>query len=419
MSNRLVYIVDGQTDAAADIAQQLGHYGMSVVVFPNLTEAAAAFETRIPSVMVLTIEGRVGHNMLTMADLQTRYENQVPLIVVSEHDDIDTRMRAVRCGCREFLTKPVSMDLLIGKIEDLIEDRTANPHHVLIVDEDPEFAGELAGYLENAGMIAEVVLSPSLIMESMIEFGTDLILMNLYFPSVFGMEVAAVLRQFEAFQSVPILFFSQDTDMSRRTAAMHRGGDGFLTLPIKEEDLIAAVHSRLERSRTVKNLIVSDSLTGLMNHTRTLEILKRELNRTRSQGGRLSLALVDINRFKRINDTYGHETGDRVIKSLARLLKQRVWSSDLVGRYGGNKFAVIVKSMESETAARVFNEIRVDFAQVRHQREDGEQFFAVFSCGIAPYPRFNEISSMVQRAERALDVAKKRGGNKIALWKPR
>lgn len=122
--------------------------------------------------------------------------------------------------------------------------------------------------------------------------------------------------------------------------------------------------------------------------------------------------MVDIDHFKSVNDTYGHPTGDRVIKSIARLLKQRLRQEDFVGRYGGEEFAIIMPDTDGPAAIQVLDRIREAFAQIR-QRNGDTEFSVTFSSGVAAYPGYAKASELGNAADQALYRAKREGRNRI------
>lgn len=162
--------------------------------------------------------------------------------------------------------------------------------------------------------------------------------------------------------------------------------------------------------------MIHDGLTGLLNHTAIKEELAREVIRSSRLKSSLSFAMVDIDFFKKINDSYGHAAGDRVIKSLARLLKQRLRETDIVGRYGGEEFAIIMNDTDATSAAKVIDEIRNVFSRLLHLSHD-EEFSVNFSCGIADLAHFPDAASLSEAADAALYQAKQRGRNKVIVNK--
>jgi diguanylate cyclase (GGDEF)-like protein len=161
-------------------------------------------------------------------------------------------------------------------------------------------------------------------------------------------------------------------------------------------------------------LSLKDPLTGLSNRRHFKAVQERAIEVVARSGEPALLLMLDIDHFKKVNDTYGHPAGDRVIKSLSRMLKQRLRETDMVGRYGGEEFAVILSNTNGETAANVLDAIRKDFAQLRHLAE-GKEFSATFSCGIADVSFFADSVKLCDAADRALYKAKHAGRNQVLL----
>jgi diguanylate cyclase (GGDEF)-like protein len=126
--------------------------------------------------------------------------------------------------------------------------------------------------------------------------------------------------------------------------------------------------------------------------------------------------MLDIDLFKHVNDTYGHPAGDRVLKSLANLLKQRLRGYDIIGRYGGEEFVVILPSTTLETAEMIMNKLRVAFSEINHFHEKGG-FNCQFSCGITSFPDFKNGIALGNEADKALYEAKESGRNKVICRK--
>lgn len=263
-------------------------------------------------------------------------------------------------------------------------------------------------------MKTTIVTDPVQIMEPLIESKPDLILMDVYMPDFSGLELAVVIRQQETFVSVPITYLSRETNVDKQMLALSLGGDDFLTKPIQPEHLVAAVTSRVQRSKALQSLMVRDSLTGLLNHSNIKEKLYLEVARSDRQNVPLSFAMIDIDHFKSINDTYGHLAGDRVIKNLARLLRQRLRQTDILGRYGGEEFAIILIGTDGATAFKVIESIRQDFCQTPQQL-GSDEITVTFSCGIASFPDYIDASHLNDAADQSLYRAKAQGRNCTVL----
>ena len=212
----------------------------------------------------------------------------------------------------------------------------------------------------------------------------------------------------------PLSICHLQTTLTPSREALSLAGDDFMVIPVEPKRLISAVTTRVRRARLLRGLMVRDGLTGLFNHTAIKEQLNREIVRSNRLKTPLSFAMVDVDYIKKVNDKHGHAAGDRVLKSLARLLKQRLRGTDIVGRYGGEEFAVIMTDTNASDASKVIDEIRQVFSRLIHM-SDNKEFKVTFSCGIADIKHFPDAKSVSDAADKALHKAKKKGRNRVAI----
>lgn len=329
--------------------------------------------------------------------------------------DTPTRLAAVRAGGLEFFTGTLDASSLLEKIEIFTRTAHYEPIRVLIIDDSRAQATHTERVLNNAGIVTQTLTEPIQAIGALAEFQPDLIILDMYMPDCQGTELAKVIRQHERYVSVPIIYLSAEDYLDKQLDAMGEGGDDFLTKPIKPSHLIATVRTRATRARSLKARIVRDSLTGLYNHTHSLQLLEDARFRARRDNRPLSFAMLDIDHFKQVNDTFGHPMGDRVIKSLALFLKQRLRKTDHIGRYGGEEFAVVLPDTPAEAACKVLNEIRQRFAEIRFPAQPRD-LSCTFSCGITELTADAEVKTLTQQADEALYRAKHAGRNRVERY---
>lgn len=411
----LILFYESGGQIADDSRAQLGFYGYRAESIAALSEFPALVQENAPAALVIDWDAAQQHESASQ-DVLTQVHAAspaLPIVFVSERDDLAARLEVVRHGATAYLVKPVDMGALLETLDSQTGGRSAEPFRILIVEDDTGLAAWSSTVLAQESMVSQVVNDPMQVMPALVDFRPDLILTDVYMPGVSGLELAAVLRQQEAYLSIPIVFLSNESDLDKQLSAMRLGGDDFLTKPIAPAHLIASVTSRVQRARLLRSLAEHDSLTGCLNHTRLKEQLVVEVARATRTQTDLSFVMLDIDRFKTVNDLYGHLTGDRVIKSLARLLKQRLRKSDILGRYGGEEFAVILPETNGGGAYSVMEEIRTAFAQIRQQAARIE-FHVTFSAGIATCPPWTDPPELNEAADKQLYQAKRNGRNQIS-----
>ncbi len=417
---RPIFLLESSITSTHDLGVQIGNFGYTVQIFKSLCEIEAAIIYNPPAALIIDnlFPGGTPDDINQLTRLRTIPTQPIPLIFISELGDLNSRLQAVRVGSDAYFTGPVHISTLIDKLDILTAYQASEPYRILIVDDELELAEFYSLILKQAGMITEVVTNPMQIMEALADFVPDLILMDVYMPTCMGTELAEVIRQQENYVSIPIVFFSTETSIDKQLAAMHLGADDFLTKPIEADHLVSSVTARAQRSRVLRSFMIRDSLTGLLNHTNLKQSLEIEIARAnRRPDSSLVFAMLDIDHFKSVNDTYGHLAGDRVIKSLARLLQQRLRKTDIIGRYGGEEFGIILLDTDGPAAEKVMNEIRQRFSQIRYYSKE-VQFSATLSGGIAAFPHYSEATALNDAADKALYAAKHGGRNRVVLTTP-
>ena len=407
-----IYLALSSQEMATRLVRQMEFFGFRAAAFKDSEELIRECQNSKPETMLvdITFGGGPTTGLDTVERIQQQHETPIPIVFVSEDDGtIETRLRASRCGGEEFFFPAVDPGQLIEKIETYTHGNTVEPYRVLVLDDSRAQAKFMETVLKKAGMRAHVITDPMLIINALDEFSPEIIILDMYMPGCTGMEIAQVIRQQDRFHSVPIIYLSAEDDVGKQLQAMSLGGDDFLTKPIDPKHLVATLHNRGRRARSLLALMIRDSLTGLYNHTHTLNLLEQELARAKQKGHGLCFVMLDIDYFKKINDSFGHPIGDRVLRSLSMFLKQRLRKTDHIGRYGGEEFAIILPETSESDARSVMNEIRERFSSLKQPA--GEQEFSVtFSAGVAAW-QGESAQAICERADRALYKAKDAGRN--------
>ncbi len=414
----LVYICDDEPEQIQHLVHQLGFLGYNVEHFTDTGCFREAVLTKRPDAVIMDVffpYGRTaGTDELVSIKEVTGYK--LPAIVLSGRKVFEARLSAVRAGCAAYFVKPANPMDLAAALDELVGEKQQELLRILIVDDEPEVAEYHSLILEEAGMLVHQIYHPEKIFEALEVFSPDLMLVDMYMPVCNGAELAAIVRQIPEYVGLPIVFLSTETNAQKQFSAMEAGVDGFITKPVIPAELVSAVALRAERMRTLRGLMARDSLTGLYNHTTTTEILVSSLAHAVRQQEKLVMVMLDLDAFKNVNDTYGHMAGDQVIVALARLLKHRLRNTDVIGRYGGEEFALLLKDISSDTAEKLVNELREDFSKIIFNAGQ-QQFTCTFSAGISMYPSCNRAEELRMAADAALYQAKAKGRNQVVVSK--
>jgi len=415
MESRLIYLVEDDLALAEDFRLQLGRFGYGVRIFPSTEGVEAAVAEQRPDAMVLDVvlpEGDLAGTDL-LRDMRTHLDlGDVPVVFVSARDDFDARLAAIRAGADAYYHKPVEPLFLLDRLEHLTRREADAPFRILIVDDDAALGEHYALVLRQAGMQATALTEPRKVLEWLSSHDPELLLTDLYMPECSGMELARLIRQDDRYLSLPIVFLSTEQALEQQLQAMSLGGDDFLGKPIEDRHLVTAVTIRAQRARELRALMSQDSLTGLLTHARFKERLAAELSRSQRNGSPVALALLDIDHFKLVNDEHGHLAGDRVLKTLANLLRRRIRRSDVVARYGGEEFAVIFNDCNEQDALHMLDTIREDFSAIQHGGKE-TAFRVTFSAGVAAATADSSVDSLIEQADQNLYRAKDAGRNRI------
>ena len=342
------------------------------------------------------------------------------LIYLGALPAIETIVALLRSGIDVTIPQDENSSIVLNCVLDLVQNYEPDKYRVLVVEDSRVAVALIQRTLAEHGIDSRAIRDPGNLLDELKHYRPDLILMDMYMPRFNGVEATRVLRQMAAYKSLPIVYLSGETDVGMQVEALRLGGDQFLIKPFNPVLLAAVVKTKIERFRETQRSTRIDGLTGLLNHTAAksqLKTMASGLTSTASRTNSLTVAMIDIDHFKSINDTYGHPVGDQVIRGLAWLLKGRLRTSDMIGRYGGEEFLVALPDVSPDKAREVIDRIREDFASLPHAHPSGA-LYATFSAGVACYPDFDTGENLTEAADYALLEAKRRGRNRVVEATP-
>jgi len=301
-----------------------------------------------------------------------------------------------------------------------VNPQVPNPNRLLVIDDSEAIHRLVEARLRPDGLQVSGELDPEHGIDRAIEEGPDLILLDIGLPGIDGFEVCRRLKEHTVTRNIPIIFLTGTSDVDAKVRGLDLGAVDFVTKPFDQIELRARVRAAL-RTKRLQDMLEQqsflDGLTGLWNRAFLDKRLEVELNVAHRYGRPLSLALADIDRFKQLNDSYGHLFGDVVLQGIADAFRTYARGSDIVARYGGEEFAILLTDTDAKAAAQVTERLRVS-AEIRSFEMNDTRVSVTASFGLVcsddvdgePTPE-----KMIAIADRALYASKDAGRNCVHI----
>ena len=338
----VVLVVAPSSDVSRDLCQGLSLHGFQ----PRLVDQLEALD---PAVLAREVSAVVLYDWELEAELPflALGNDRPPVVCLGQEDTFLERYVLAEKGMDGFFTLPLDLPLLVDFIERLISERDElDRGRVMIVDDDPELLEHYSLVLEEVGLVVCRVNDPSTLLTSLSEFRPNLVLMDMQMGRYSGATLARMIRFDPEWLGLPIVYLSSEENRERQLEALSHGGDDFLTKPVSDHYLQRAVLVRCYRARQLEKLATRDSLTGLLKHSLANAEIENAFARSVRTGQESVVAMLDLDHFKRVNDRYGHSTGDAVLSEVARRLVQQMRSDDTVARLGGDEFVLLFNDVD-------------------------------------------------------------------------
>ncbi|MCW1410306.1 PleD family two-component system response regulator [Rhizobium sp. 1AS11] len=376
----------------------------------------------------------------------------IPVVMVTALDQPTDRVRGLKAGADDFLTKPVNDLQLISRVKSLLRLKTlsdelrirADTAHTMGIDDLTRAgegrADETAQVLLVDGRansqeriikalkpVADVLAlsDPQAALFEAAESAFDLVIVNANFDDYDPLRLCSQLRSLERTRFLPILIITEQGADEMVVRALDLGVNDYIIRPVDPNELVARSLTQIRRKRyndrlraSVKQTIelaVTDPLTGLYNRRYLDNHLNVLFNRSMARGRPLSVLITDIDRFKQVNDTYGHDGGDEVLREFSNRVRSTIRGADLACRYGGEEFVVVMPDTSPEIAAAVAERLRAAIENAPFMlKHSGEALNVTASFGIAS--RIASVltpDQLMKQADLALYEAKNTGRNRV------
>lgn len=376
----------------------------------------------------------------------------IPIVMVTALDQQADRVAGLKAGADDFLTKPVEDVALfarvrsltrlkmmtdelrmryatgksMGVVAELAEPSGAEKARIFIIDDQTEQAERVRALLCEQHEVS-IEIDPEVALTRAKGGDFDLFIINMSIEKLDPLRLCSTIRSFEETRLTPLLAIVRQGDTRKLVRALDIGVNDYLARPVDRNELTARVATQLRRKRYVDQLrssfeaslemAVTDQLTGLYNRRYLASHLSGMFDRAFWTGRPLSLMVLDIDHFKPINDTHGHDIGDKVIQEIAERIRNSVRGVDLACRYGGEEFLVAMPDTDKEFAAVVAERLRQEIAAHRVTLNSGrDEIQVTVSIGLSSTedgPKDDTAQKLIKRADDALYVAKNGGRNRV------
>jgi two-component system cell cycle response regulator len=374
----------------------------------------------------------------------------VPVIMVTALDQSADKIQGLDAGADDFLTKPVDEIALVTRVKNLArlkvlsdelmmhaaparqmelratsvgESDAAERGHILIVEDHARSAARM---VEGIARIHTVTVEsdPQTGLLKLLDEACDLLIVSLSLAQADGLRLVSQVRSLERTRHLPIILLVEPGDEPRLMRGLDMGVNDYLMRPVERNEMLARVRTQIRRKRHSDRLrarleesvelAVVDPLTGLHNRRYMEERLRTLIAQAVRSGRPLSLLIADIDHFKAVNDTWGHDIGDKVLRQVAQRFRQNIRSMDLACRFGGEEFVAIMPDLDLARALQVGERLRASIAGDVCTIGPGQPLQVTASVGLAALAGWDETpDSLIKRADQALYAAKRRGRNRV------
>ncbi|HUQ35513.1 MAG TPA: PleD family two-component system response regulator [Aestuariivirga sp.] len=424
-----------------------------VVTAMNGVDALEAVQRAKPDIVLLDVmmPGIDGIEVCKRlkADPATQH---IPVIMVTALDQLEDRVRGLEAGADDFLTKPVNDVALFCRIKSLVRLKMLSdelraraessqsmglvvkraipvdprPGNILVVDSRVAFIDRVRVALTGTHKVSGVI-DPLEVIPTITESATpyELVIVNLDAEQFDGLRLCSQLKSLEQTRQIPILIVVAPDDEQRLMRALDMGVNDYLIRPIDRQELMARVNTQIRRARYAEQLRVSvqtsiemavtDALTGLYNRRYMETHLGHLVEHSINRGKPLSALAIDVDFFKPVNDTHGHDVGDKVLQELASRIRDNIRNVDMPCRVGGEEFIIILPATELHLAQKIAERIRKSIAGKPFSAgADGGSLNITVSVGLSTLIGANDkLEDFLKRADQALYIAKREGRNRV------
>jgi diguanylate cyclase (GGDEF)-like protein len=303
------------------------------------------------------------------------------------------------------------------KTEELPQNVAGGDKKIMIVDDDPAVTELIEKNLAKNGFILTICHDTGSAEKMLQKEQPDLIVLDIIFPTGDGIEFCRRIRSNPQWETIPVIFLTVKGELQDKLAGFSTGADDYLCKPFKVEELVARIHVILNRMVSCKELILQDELTKVYNRRYLQQCLTHEIAKAQQNRGSFSLAIIDVDFFKNVNDRYGHLAGDEALQCLADKLVRNLRATDVVCRYGGDEFVILMPETSQAAAYKILERVRRLIADELQQLPKTQvKIPLTISMGVVSYPeQGTSEEELLKKSDILLYRAKEGGRNRVKI----
>ncbi len=414
-SQPLLLIIDSDTELAERLVLEATDRGMRTEVVNSPQQARELIAHARPDAVLMDPSFQdSGEDALSLVAELSGRTPPVPVVVQTDRNSFADRVEVARLGGRGFLQKPVPPRKTIDIVAQALDRLRASEAKVMAVDDDPKVLEALKVILEAKSLRVTTLDEPLKFWEVLEKTAPDVLVLDVDMPFLSGIELCRVVRNDPRWVSLPVVFLTAYTDPDTVRRVYAAGADDFVGKPMVGPELIARIRNCMERTQLLRSMAETDSLTHVANRRKSFQVLEQFLRLADRQVQPVALAILNLDRFRTINDRFGFAAGDQVLRRLGVFLLQTFRSEDVVARWGGEEFVVGMYGMTRDDAAHRLAEVLETLRQEDFTGPEGERFNVTFSAGVAQYPEDGtDLETLYQSANEALHRAKAAGRDRV------